>query len=308
MQISDPMEPPLDLHGGAQEQVLDLKRGEFRVAHALSQARDPHQGQAEAAGAGDEHVRMRLRHQGARGRHQAADVNAALVEVLDHVVEIREGAEHRHAADGLPQILAPVGQDAPGLGLLHRPRFDGPQEHLDVAAAPEQQGRGAGVALQGMAGAGVFHVAEGQPRTPEERHLNQPVEGDRDLAEEVEPEELRRDKHVIGDQKREGQHGGGAEDVGQVGQGGEAPLGAVELEVPVDQPGEDHEGRQEQGQVGQALVEAHAVEAHEEGRENGRRRHHEIMHDDQRFLEVLPSHEPCQTMNGVSAGPMPLSM
>ena len=110
------LEPlPVDLHGGAQQQVLDLERRELGIAHALAEARDAHQRQAEAAGAGEQHVRVGLRRQRARRRHEAADRRAALVEILDHLIEIGEGAEHRHAADRLAEIVGAVGQDALGL-------------------------------------------------------------------------------------------------------------------------------------------------------------------------------------------------
>ncbi|MDF2971112.1 MAG: hypothetical protein K0R61_1562, partial [Microvirga sp.] len=50
---------PVDLHGGAQEQVFDFERRKLGVAHALAEARDPHEGQAETSRAGEQHVRVR---------------------------------------------------------------------------------------------------------------------------------------------------------------------------------------------------------------------------------------------------------
>ena len=104
-------------------------------------------------------------------RHEAADRRAALLEVLDHLVEIGEGAEHRHAADRLAEIVGPtVGQDALGLDLLDRAGLDGAQDHLDVAAAPEQQGRRVGIALQGLARAGVLR-SSGRRAGPPSRNI-----------------------------------------------------------------------------------------------------------------------------------------
>ena len=42
-----------------------------------------------------------------------------------------------------------------------------------------------------------LEVAEGEARPAEQEHLHEPVERDRDLAEEVEAEELRRDQDVV---------------------------------------------------------------------------------------------------------------
>ena len=195
-----------------------------------------------------------------------------------------------------------------GCVFLTVPGLDGAQDHLDVAAAPEQQGRRAGIALQGVARAGIFQVAEGEPRAAQQEHLDQPVEGDGDLAEEEGAPQLRRDEDVIHHQQGDRQDGRGPEDVEEIRQGREAPLGPVEVGEPVDHAGEGDEGRQEQRQVSEALLQERPFEAHEERRHDGDTRHSEIVDNDKRFLETLPIHNFAMPYQGVSVGLMSLSM
>ena len=74
------------------------------------------------------------------------------------------------------------------------PRCRSPRPSSRVGVLPS--------ALQGVARAGVLQVAEGQARAAEQEHLHEPVERDRDLAEEVEAVELRRDENVVDDEER----------------------------------------------------------------------------------------------------------
>ena len=176
----------VDLDRRAQQQVLDLERGELGVAHALAEARDARQRQAEAARARDERVGMRLGCERAgASRRGAGSRRPALWKSCTTWSRSSKVAEHRDAADRLPEIGRPVRQDALRLDLAHRAGLDRAQDHLDVAGAPEQQGRRVAGALEGVARARVLQVAEREPRAAEQEHLQQPVQRDRDLAEEV---------------------------------------------------------------------------------------------------------------------------
>ncbi len=73
---------------------------------------------------------------------------AALVEFVHDLLEIGEGAEHRHAADRLAEIVRPVREDALRPQLPDRAGFDRAEHHLDVDAAPEQERRRVRLALQ----------------------------------------------------------------------------------------------------------------------------------------------------------------
>jgi hypothetical protein len=115
------------------------------------------------------------------------------------------------------------------------------------------------------------------------------------VAEEEEAEELRREQHVIDHEQRQRQHRGGPEDIEEIGQGSEAPLGPVEVEDPVDDARVKHEGRQEQRQMLEALLQEPTFEAHVESRDDGGGRHQEIVDDDQRFLEILTIHVPANS-------------
>jgi len=70
-------------------------------------------------------------------------------------------------------------------------------------------------------------------------HLQDPVDQDRRLAEEEVAEHVWRDQDVIEHQQRKRQHGRGPEDVPEIRQRGEAPLGVVEMEKVIDDAGID---------------------------------------------------------------------
>jgi hypothetical protein len=120
-----------------------------------------------------------------------------------------------------------------------------------------------------VAGSGIFEVAERQAWPAEQRHLNEPVKGDRDLAEEIKPKELRRDEDVIGHQQRESQDARSPEDVEQVRQRREAPLGPVEVAEPVDEASIEHEEWEKSGQIGHTLIPGLSLKTHNKRRENG---------------------------------------
>ena len=136
-----------------------------------------------------QHVRIGLRHQRARRRHEAPDRRRRA-----RGNPARPDRDRRRCR--APARRGSIGRDrrrgttgCPWAAIfLTVPDSMARSDHLDVAGAPEQQGRRAGVALQGVARAGIFHVAEGEARPAEQEHLHQPVERDRDLAEEVEAE------------------------------------------------------------------------------------------------------------------------
>ena len=288
---------PIDGDGGTQEEILDLQRREFGVAHPLAEAGDAGERQAETAGTGDEVVGLGFGRQGARRRHEPAHRQAAIGEIRHDLLQVAKPAEHGHAAHHLARLVRPRREDALGRQPLDRAGFDRPQHDLDVGAAAEQQGRRGGGPCLALPGAGVFQVAEGQPRAAEQEDLQDPVEGDGDLAEEVEAVEVRGDQHVIEHEQRQRGDARRAHDAGEVRQRGEAPLGAVEPEPRVDQPGIGQERRQQQRQRLQALGERPVLEAEDEGQHHGRRGRGEIVDDHHRRLEGALLHgASCQSI------------
>jgi hypothetical protein len=128
------------------------------------------------------------------------------------------------------------------------------------------------------------HIAEmaiGDARSGKERHLQEPVEQDGDLAEEVLAVEQRRDQHVVERKQRDRQHRGGAHDVAQVGQRGEAPFRAMQAEGVVDEPGIDHEARHDRDQLVEAGLEPDRLEADVEAHDDRRRGREQIVRHDQ---------------------------
>ena len=103
---------PVDLHRRAEQQVLDLQGRDLGVAQTLAEAREAGERQPEAASPGDQGVGLGVRLEGARGGEKTPDGHAALREIADHLLEVGEQAEHRHAPDGLGLVRLAVGQDA----------------------------------------------------------------------------------------------------------------------------------------------------------------------------------------------------
>src|SRR5260370_42359103 len=76
--------------------------------------------------------------------------------------------------------------------------------------------------------AGVAKIAIGDARAREKGDLQQPIQYDRDLAEEERAVAVWRQQHVVEREQRYRQYRRGAHDVEEIGQRGEAPLRPVE--------------------------------------------------------------------------------
>ncbi len=132
-------------------------------------------------------------------------------------------------------------------------------------------------------------------RGPPRNDLQQPVEHDRDLAEEERAVDVRRQQHVVDHQQRHGQHRHGPHDGEHVGQRNEPPLGLVQTEIAVDEPGIDDEGRQHDQQEPPALGEEGILEPDEEARQDRRRRREEVVRQNEphpRRELRKPDHDP----------------
>jgi hypothetical protein len=91
-------------------------------------------------------------------------------------------------------------------------------------------------------------IAVRHARAAQQHDLQDPVEHDRDLAEEILAEHIRRDQKIVDDQQRHREHSRGAHDVHQVRQRGEPPFRFVEVKQEIDDAGIDDESRQEREQ------------------------------------------------------------
>ena len=161
----------------------------------------------------------------------------------------------------MPRIAWPaVGerrrQDADRPELAHRAGLDRAQQHLGVGREAEHEGRRRVGHLRPVQDARVAEVAVDDPRPGEEAHLQDPVERNRDLAEEEGAVESRRQQDVVEHQQRQRQHRGGAHDVVEVRERGEAPLGLVQVEQEIDDRRIDEEAGQHGNKPVEALVQA----------------------------------------------------
>src|SRR5262249_1498830 len=125
--------------------------------------------------------------------------------------------------------------------------------------------------------AGVAKIAIGDARARQKGDLQQPIQYDRDLAEEERAVDVWRQQHVVEGEQRYRQYRRGAHDVEEMGQRGEAPLRLVEAKDAVDEPGIHDEGWQKNRQEPPALGKSTLLEANEETRDHRRRRGQQVV-------------------------------
>ena len=134
----------------------------------------------------------------------------------DHLFEIVEAAEHRHAAhrDALIRTRRRQKPNRPDFGDCTA--LDRAQRHLDVRGTAKDQGRD-GIDLTGPAlRPRLAEIPVGDARAAEKRGLDDEIKRDGDLAEEERGVEIRRQQHVVEHQQRNRQHRGGLDDPKQL--------------------------------------------------------------------------------------------
>ena len=146
-----------------------------------------------------------------RGRqHDAHDLGAASGEIGDDAFEVVELAEHRDAADRLSAISPRRREDSDRSNLFFRAALDCPQQHFGACRIAEQQRRQCAAGLGARERARVAEVTVGDARSRQEEHLQEPIEHDRDLAEEERAVDVGRQQHIIEHQQRNGLYARGA--------------------------------------------------------------------------------------------------
>ena len=250
-EVFEPM--VVDLHAGPQQQVLDIDRRKPQRLAAVVERRKPAGGEPETPRPHQDRFRLRFGRERARREHEPCHVDAAIAEIGDDALDVVRTAEHGNAAYGLAPIGQGRRQDAHRTDLRHRAAFDRTQQHVGVGGAANDEDRRRTARLGVLKRAGVAEIAIGDARARQKCDLQQPIEHDRDLAEEERAVDVRRQQHVIERQQRHRQHRRGAHDVEEIGQRGEAPLRLVEAGDAVDEAGIDDEGRQQDHQEPPAL-------------------------------------------------------
>src|SRR6516165_2842963 len=140
--------------------------------------------------------------------------------------------------------------------VLYSTALDGAQQHLGVCRAADDQRRHRIRTLDAVLGSRKSEQPIGDPWTAQEKHLQEPIERDRDLAEEEGAKERRIQKHVIEYEQRNGEDRDRAENIAQIRQRSETPLRHVEVEVPIDHAGIGKVARQYNQEPSIALVQS----------------------------------------------------
>ena len=115
----------------------------------------------------------------------------------DGAFQIRQITAHRNAAQRLALVGARRRQNADGPDLGHRAALDGAQQHFRIGGTAGHKGRDGFRTFGMVLRARVPEQPVGDARPAEKEHLQQPVERNRNLAEEEGAVEVRRHEHVI---------------------------------------------------------------------------------------------------------------
>ena len=271
----------IDADARPQQQILDRDRREPRRLAALVQRRHAVDGQSELARLQQHVFRVQLRHQRRGRHHDPLDRLLAPLEIADDVGEVVETAEHRNAADRLAAIGARRRENADRPDLLHRAALDAADQHFRVRRpAEDQHRRRVGVACRPQRPR-VAEIAIGEARPGEERHLQEPVENDRGLAEEERAVHVRREEDVVQHQERDGEHARDADDVEHVGERNEPPFRRRQPERGADDDAQRQKIRQDHRQHRQARQQVQIFEPQIEARQHGGGRRHHVVQRDQ---------------------------
>src|ERR1017187_6587131 len=125
-----------------------------------------------------------------------------------------------------------------------------------------------------------MEIAVGDARAAQQKHLQEPVQQDGDLAEEERAIDVRRDQHIVNREKRHRQYGGSAKNIVEIGNRGKPPLVAVQVEDEIDRRRVDQEDRQEL-ETGQPFIQRLTLEPDKKRQHDRRRGGGEIVQHDQ---------------------------
>src|SRR5882762_3097561 len=98
-------------------------------------------------------------------------------------------------------------------------------------------------------------ISIGDARPTQKEHLEEPVEDDRELAEEERAKKIRGNQNIVKHEQRNRQDAHCAEDTEEIGQRCKSPLALVELKQAIDARRVEKEAGQKQQQRVEALLE-----------------------------------------------------
>ena len=204
-----------------------------------------------------------------------------LVEIGDDAFEIVNIAEHGNRTDRLAAIGRRRRQNADRPDFFDRAAFDTAQQNFRVGGTADDQGRRRIGDFDALQRPRIVKIAVGDARAAEEEHLQDPVQQDRDLAEEERAVNIRRQQNVIERHQRNGEDGRSPEYIEQVGDRRESPFALMQLEEEINRRGVNQKERQERQETRQFQSEPEIIEANDESQYRRRRRRDQIVQHDQ---------------------------
>jgi hypothetical protein len=115
----------------------------------------------------------------------------------------------------------------------------------------------------------------------QKEYLKEPIEDDRELAEEERAENIRGDQNIVEHEQRNRKNAHRAKDIEEIGQRCKSPLALIELKQPIDARRVENKAGQKQQQRVEALLEPLGIKTQPETCNDRCGRHHDIVYDDQ---------------------------
>ena len=181
----------IDLHAGPQQKIFNGHRRQLDRGSARVERRHLAHAQAKPACTDQDRFRAGFQCERRRCKDKAPHPIAAAFQIGHDAFKVVDVAEHRNTADRLSAIGSRWRQHAHRPDFLHRAAFDSAQQHLRVGGASENQCGRCIRDLHALQGSRIVEVTVDDPQAAQEKHLQKPVQQDRDFAEKERPVKIR---------------------------------------------------------------------------------------------------------------------
>ena len=271
----------IDLHAGPQQKIFDRHGRQLHGRPARFEGRHLAHVQAKPACTHQDRFGASLQCECRGCKDKAPHPIAAAFQIGHDAFKVVDIAENGDTPYGLSTIGCRRRQHADRPDFFHRSAFDPAQQHLSVGGTSENQCGRRVRDLHALQGSRIMEVAVDDPQAAQEKHLQEPVQKYRDLAEKECPVNIRGHQHVIEREQRDCQHSRRAKQVVEIRDRGETPFVSVHAEDEIDHRGVKQKERQKALEPAQPFCKGRAFEAHQESDDNRRHGGQQIVQHDQ---------------------------
>src|SRR5262249_12223707 len=142
-----------------------------------------------------------------RRQNQSPHSIAARFQIGHNALKVVDVAQHRNAANRLPPIGHRRREDANRPDLLYCAAFNSTQEYFWVGSATEKQCGSRVCNFYALECSRIVEVTVDDPQATQEKHLQEPVKQNGDLAEKERAVKIPRHQNVIECEQRDSKYG-----------------------------------------------------------------------------------------------------